>query len=84
MTGHIFIRCPDHVRGRDALMQPVQAVARKQGIQRWIVALGALLVAAAVVAPPLISLNGFHRRIADSISQAIGRPVRMSSITICG
>ncbi len=63
-------------------MQPVQAVARKRAVQRWVVALGALLVAAAVVAPPLISLNGFHRRIADSISQAIGRPVRMSSITM--
>jgi AsmA family len=82
MTGHIFIRCPDHVRGRHALMQPVQAVARKRGIQRWVVAVAALLVAAAVVAPPLISLNGLHRRIADSISQAIGRPVRMSSITL--
>lgn len=63
-------------------MQPVQAVARKRDVQRRVVALGALLVAAAVVAPPLISLNGFHRGIADSISQAIGRPVRMSSITL--
>ncbi len=63
-------------------MQSVQAVARKRGIQRRVVAVAALLIAAAVVAPPLISLNGFHRRIADSISQAIGRPVRMSSITL--
>ncbi len=80
MTGHIFIRCPDYVRGRNAPMQPVQAVARTQGIKPWILPLTALVLAAAVVGPPLISLKGLHRRIVDSISQAIGRPVRMSSV----
>ncbi len=44
--------------------------------------LAAVLLATAIVAPPLISLNRVHRRIADSISQAIGRPVRMSSIKL--
>ena len=63
-------------------MPPVQAVAKKRGIKRWILAVAALLLAVAVVAPPLISLNRVHRRIADSISQSIGRPVRMSSIKL--
>ncbi len=44
--------------------------------------MSALLLATIVVAPPLISLNRLHGRIAESISQAIGRPVRMSSITM--
>jgi hypothetical protein len=64
-------------------MPPVQAVAKKRGTRRWILAVTALLIlAVAVVAPPLISLNRVHRRIADSISQSIGRPVRMSSIKL--
>ncbi len=64
-------------------MPPVETVAKKRGTRRWILAVAALLMlAVAVVAPPLISLNRMHRRIADSISQAIGRPVRMSSITL--
>ena len=61
-------------------MHPVQAVSRKRGIKLWILPLTALLLAAAVVAPPLISLKGLHHRVAESISQAVGRPVRMSSI----
>jgi hypothetical protein len=40
----------------------------------------ALALAAVVAVPPLISINRFHRRIAESISQGIGRPVRMSSV----
>ncbi len=63
-------------------MAPVQAIAKKRGIKRWILPFAALLLAAAIVAPPLVSLNRVHRRIADSISQAIGRPVRMSSIKL--
>ena len=39
-----------------------------------------MLLTAVVVLPPLVSLRSFHRRIAESISQGIGRPVKMSSI----
>ena len=63
-------------------MAPVQAIAKKRRIKRWILSVVALLLAMAIVAPPLVSLNRVHRRIADSISQAIGRPVRMSSIKL--
>ncbi len=63
-------------------MPPVQAVAKKRSLKRWILPVAALALAAAIVAPPLINLNRVHTRIADSISQAIGRPVRMSSIKL--
>src|SRR5271168_2703139 len=63
-------------------MPPVQAVAKKRSLKRWILPAAAVLLAAAILAPPLISLNRVHRRIADSISQAISRPVRMSSIKL--
>jgi hypothetical protein len=63
-------------------MPPVQAAAKKRSPKRWILPVAVLSLAAAIVAPPLISLNRVHRRIADSISQAIGRPVRMSSIKL--
>ena len=36
----------------------------------------------AVIVPPLININRYHRRIAESISRSIGRPVRMSSVRL--
>jgi len=63
-------------------MPPVQALAKKRSLKLWILPVAALFLATAVVAPPLINLNRVHRRIADSISHAIGRPVRMSSIKL--
>jgi hypothetical protein len=63
-------------------MPPVQAAAKKRSLKRWILPAAAVLLASAIVAPPLISLNRVHGRIANSISQAIGRPVRMSSIKL--
>ncbi len=63
-------------------MPPVQALAKKRSLKLWILPVAALLFATAIVAPPLINLNRVHRRIADSISQAIRRPVRMSSIKL--
>jgi hypothetical protein len=63
-------------------MPPVQAPAKKRSPKLWILPVAALLLVTAIVAPPLVSLNRLHRRIADSISRAIGRPVRMSSIKL--
>jgi hypothetical protein len=64
-------------------MPPVQEIARKRRLKRWILLpLAALLLLAAVVAPPLVSLNRVHRRIAETIGRAIRRPVRMSSIKL--
>ncbi len=61
-------------------MQTVHATASRRWI--WALPLVILLLVIAIVAPPLISLNSLHRRIADSISRGIGRPVRMSSIVM--
>jgi len=58
----------------------VAATGHRRALKPWTLPLAALLLAAIVVLPPLISINRFHRRIADSISQGIGRPVRMSSV----
>jgi hypothetical protein len=49
-------------------------------LKPWTLPIAATLLAAIVVVPPLISINRFHNRIAESISQGIGRPVRMSSV----
>ena len=61
---------------------PVQAIAGKRSAKLWMVPFAALLIVAAIVVPPLVSLNRLHSRIAESISRAIGRPVRMSSIKL--
>ncbi|AXC10878.1 hypothetical protein ACPOL_1532 [Acidisarcina polymorpha] len=61
-------------------MAAVTATGTRRRVHRWILPLVALALTSVVVLPPLISLRSFHRRIADSISQGIGRPVRMASI----
>jgi hypothetical protein len=48
----------------------------------WIVPAVLLLLAAAIVLPPLININRYHRRIAESISGALGRPVHMSDVKL--
>jgi hypothetical protein len=53
----------------------------KQGssLRRWLL-LAAVLLLVAFVLPPLINLNRYQRKIADSIGRSIGRPVRISSV----
>jgi hypothetical protein len=52
----------------------------RRRLRAWALPVMALLLAAVVVLPPLISIKHLQRRIADSIGQGIGRPVRMSSV----
>ncbi len=61
-------------------MSSVAVTAGRRSRKIWILPVTALLLAAAVVVPPLVSLNRFHARIAASISRGIGRPVAMSSV----
>jgi uncharacterized protein involved in outer membrane biogenesis len=49
-------------------------------LKPWTLPLGALLLASVVALPPLVGIQRFHRRIAESIGEGIGRPVRMSSV----
>jgi hypothetical protein len=55
-------------------------VAKRSRTFRWVLPLIALFAATAVVLPPLININRFHHRIAESIGGSIGRPVNMSSV----
>jgi hypothetical protein len=48
----------------------------------WILFSVLLLLAGALILPPLINMNRYQRRIADAISNGLGRPVHMSSVTL--
>lgn len=48
----------------------------------WILFSILLLLAAALVLPPLINLNRYQHRIANIISSGLGRPVHLSSVTL--
>ncbi|HEY0759945.1 MAG TPA: AsmA family protein [Acidisarcina sp.] len=48
----------------------------------WLPLLILLLLMAALLLPPLVNINRYHRRIAESISAALGRPVRLSGVKL--
>jgi hypothetical protein len=48
----------------------------------WILFAVLLLLAGALILPPLINMNRYQRRIADAISRSLGRPVHLSSVTL--
>src|ERR1700729_2727732 len=48
----------------------------------WILFTALLLLAAALILPPLINMNRYQRRIADSIGNSLGRRVHLSSVTL--
>lgn len=54
-----------------------------RGLRRLLyVAFAALALLLLVLLPPLISVNRFQRRIATSISESLGRPVHLDSVTL--
>ena len=55
---------------------------RRPRARHWMLLLAVLLLVAVTFLPPLININRYQRRIADSISGAIGRPVHMSSVKL--
>lgn len=59
-------------------------VAQKRRIRRhvWIALAGLVLVLAAIFVPPAISINRYKGRIAELVSQSLGRPVRLSSVEL--
>ncbi len=50
--------------------------------KRWLFLGATVLLLLALVLPPLINIGRYQRRIAASISQSIGRPVHMSSVSL--
>ncbi len=51
--------------------------------RRWWIALGVpALVLAAVIVPPMVSVNRYKSRIADLVSESLGRPVRLSGVEL--
>ncbi len=54
----------------------------KSQAKYWILFTALLLLAAALILPPLINMNRYQRRIAEAISNSLGRPVHLSSVTL--
>ncbi len=55
-------------------------VATRSRTIRWVLPLIALVLVTAFLLPPLVNINRFRRRIAESIGASVGRPVGMSSV----
>ena len=47
---------------------------------RWLALLATLALLAAVIVPPLVSVNRYKSRITQLMSESLGRPVRLSSV----
>jgi uncharacterized protein involved in outer membrane biogenesis len=56
--------------------------AQRTSPRRWIWLTAAVLPVVAFVLPPLVNVNRFQHRIADSISRSIGRQVHISSVKL--
>jgi uncharacterized protein involved in outer membrane biogenesis len=50
--------------------------------RRWILLAAVLLAVVAFVLPPLVNINRYQHRIANSISRSIGRQVHISSVKL--
>src|ERR1700743_2138400 len=56
-------------------------IPRRSQTKYWILFTALLLLAVALILPPLINMNRYQRRIANAISNGLGRPVHLSSVT---
>ncbi len=54
--------------------------AKRPSPRRWILLAAIVLLVVAVVLPPLVNINRYQHRIADSIGRSIGRQVHISSV----
>ncbi|QNI32468.1 AsmA family protein [Alloacidobacterium dinghuense] len=55
---------------------------RNSRAKYWVLFATLLLLAAALILPPLINMNRYQRRIADAIGAGLGRRVHLSSVTL--
>jgi AsmA family len=77
--GSLFMQEIDPTYEQDEAAVPIST----RGLRRLLyLAFAALVVLLLVLLPPLISVNRFQRRIATSISQSLGRPVHLDSVTL--
>lgn len=63
-------------------MESVSDNPRTTRKEYWILFFSLLFLAAALILPPLINMNRYQRRIAEGISNSLGRPVHLSSVTL--
>jgi AsmA family/AsmA-like C-terminal region len=56
--------------------------AQRSSPRRWILLAAVVLPVVAFVLPPLVNINRYQHRIADSISRSIGRQVHISSVKL--
>jgi AsmA-like protein len=57
-------------------------VEKRPSLRRWILLAAVVLAVVAFVLPPLVNINRYQHRIADSIGRSIGRPVHISSVKL--
>src|SRR5580698_929428 len=58
----------------------MEGVRKRPSPRRWILLAAAVLSVVAFVLPPLVNINRYQHRIANSISRSIGRQVHISSV----
>lgn len=63
-------------------MDAISETRTKLNKKYWILFSLLFLLAVALILPPLINMNRYQRRIASAISNAVGRPVHLSSVTL--
>jgi AsmA family len=64
----------------ESVVTPEQRRRRKRRVI-WVLTLVVVLIAL-VITPPLLNVNRLRRRIATSMSQSLGRPVHLDSVTL--
>ena len=63
-------------------MARLRATGRRAGSRQWISLIIVVVLAFAIVVPPLFNIERYQHRIADNISRSLGRPVHFSHISL--
>jgi hypothetical protein len=63
-------------------MARLRETGRRAGSRQWISLIIVVVLAFAIVIPPLFNIERYQHRIADNISRSLGRPVHFSHISL--